>query len=253
MLTCSLQSGSNGNAIYVEAGEVRLLFDAGISARRANQRLSRHHREMRHVSALILSHAHGDHTRCAPIYQRVWGMPIHGTPATLASIAPIFGARRDLRTFEPGEALEIDGVRVETIPTPHDAEQSVAFVIDHGGRRLGLFTDLGGPIDAIASALPTLDAVYLESNYDPDLLASGPYPEHLKARICGGGGHLSNEQSAHLLRRCARPRLQWAALAHLSEHNNHPQLALRTHRDILGDDFPLWIASRTEVSPLMPV
>jgi phosphoribosyl 1,2-cyclic phosphodiesterase len=89
----------------------------------------------------------------------------------------------------------------------------------------------------------------LESNYDPTMLASGPYPEFLQARIRGPGGHLSNGESAALL--SAAGRLRWACLAHLSEHNNHPDVALRTHRQVLGDRIPLHVATRWQPSDLL--
>jgi phosphoribosyl 1,2-cyclic phosphodiesterase len=251
VITFSLQSGSNGNAIYVEADGVRLLFDAGISGRQAALRMAAHGRNIRDVDALILSHRHGDHTRCARVYQRLFGLPIYATPATRHAVAP--GRTADVRTFHPGVALDFGRVIVHTLPTPHDAAESVAFVIECEGRRLGILTDLGHPFAGLAGALAELDAAYLESNYDPLMLAEGSYPPELKARIRGDGGHLSNDEAAALLKRCRRRRPRWIALAHLSEHNNDPELALETHRRELGRDYPLTIASRYEVSELLPV
>lgn len=253
MQTCSLQSGSNGNCIYVEAGTTRLLIDAGISARLARRRLARHNRDLCGVQALILSHGHGDHVSGAAIFQRVFGAPVYATPPTARDVMPLFGKRGEIRMFWPGDTISIDAVRIHTIPSPHDVEGSVVFVIEYGSRRLGVFTDFGQPFAAVRAVLPSLDAVYIESNYDPDMLASGPYPPELKARISGRDGHLSNEQSAELLSLCDRSRLRWAALAHLSANNNRPDVALRAHRRVLGQEFPLWIASRDDVSPLMPV
>lgn len=253
MLTCSLQSGSNGNAIYVEAAGVRLLFDAGISGRQAGLRLAVHGRDIRAVDAVVLSHSHSDHTRCAGIYQRLFNLPVYATPATFRAMAPYAGAMRDVRLFLPGDTLEFDGVTVHALPTPHDADQSVAFVVSCEGKRLGVLTDLGHPFEPLARVLGELDAAYLESNYDPEMLAAGWYPPDLKARIRGQGGHLSNAEAATLLQRCGRRRPRWVALAHLSEHNNEPELALETHRAILGRDYPLMLASRYRVSEMFRV
>jgi phosphoribosyl 1,2-cyclic phosphodiesterase len=253
VLTCSLQSGSNGNCTYVEAGGVRLLFDAGISGRQARQRLALHGRDIKQVDALFLSHSHSDHTRSAGTYQRLFQLPIYATPATRRMIAPSAGPLRDLRSFEPGDTLTFGPVRIHTVPTPHDAPDSVAFVVEHAGCRLGLLTDLGHPFDGLRQMLGGLDAVYLESNYDPHLLATGSYPPPLKARIAGPGGHLSNPEAAELLRGCGGRRLQWVALAHLSEENNDPDLALKTHRAALGRDYPLLVASRYGASALLQV
>ncbi|HOO15922.1 MAG TPA: MBL fold metallo-hydrolase [Phycisphaerae bacterium] len=253
VLTCSLQSGSNGNCTYVEAGGVRLLFDAGISGRQAQQRLASNGRDIRGVHGLILSHSHSDHTRAAGIYQRLFHLPIYAAPGTQRMLAACAGPLYDVRSFEPGDTLTFGPVRVHTLPTPHDAPDSIAFVIEYAHRRLGLLTDLGHPFDGLANALSELDAVYLESNYDPHLLATGSYPAWLQARIAGPGGHLSNAEAAELLRACGRGRLQWAALAHLSEQNNEPELALETHRAILGPDFPLLVANRYRASQLLHV
>jgi phosphoribosyl 1,2-cyclic phosphodiesterase len=253
VLTFSLQSGSNGNAIYVETAGVRLLFDAGISGRQAHLRMAAHDRDIRAVHAVILSHGHSDHTGCVGIYQRLFKLPVYATPATCRAIAPYAAKHGDVRLFLPGDTLNFDGVAVHTLPTPHDAEQSVAFVVACEGKRLGILTDLGHPFDGLARALSDLDAAYLESNYDPTMLEEGSYPPELKARIRGDGGHLSNDEAAALLQRCRRHRPRWIALAHLSEHNNEPDLALQTHRAALGRDYPLSVASRYRVSEALTV
>lgn len=253
MLVCALQSGSNGNCTYVEAGAVKLLFDAGISLHRANTRLARWNRTLRGLHGLIISHGHGDHIRCAGTFHRTLGAPLHATRGSIDAMRNLLPKRRDVRCFRPGDVLDFDGVVVRTIPTPHDADESVAFVIEHAGRRLGLLTDLGCPTLELAAAMPTLDAVIIESNYDPQMLANGPYHDDLKARIRNGRGHLSNTQAAELLALCDRGRLTWALLAHLSEHNNDPQLALATNRRVLGDAFPLAVAYRDTPTGMLEV
>jgi phosphoribosyl 1,2-cyclic phosphodiesterase len=144
----------------------------------------------------------------------------------------------------------LSGVTVYTIPTPHDAADGTAFIVEHDGKRLGIMTDLGHPFPELVRQIPTLDACYLESNYDPDMLANGPYPYHLQQRITGPRGHLSNMEAAELIRASAS-KLRWAAIAHLSEENNDPHLALDTHRKHVGRMFPLRLASRYEVSEVM--
>jgi phosphoribosyl 1,2-cyclic phosphodiesterase len=250
VLTFSLQSGSNGNAIYVEAGDVRLLFDAGISGKTAEGRMRVHGRRIRDVTALIISHDHVDHIRCAGIYQRKFGLPIYMTERTRRAYRQDLGPLKDVRYFESGRPLRFDKVVVHTFPTPHDAVDGSVFVIEHEGRRLGILTDLGHPFDDLRRLLPTLDAAYLESNYDPQMLADGPYPPQLQARIRGSGGHLSNHESAALVCEAAR-RLRWVALAHLSEQNNLPELALETHRREVGHQLALYLASRYDVSPVI--
>lgn len=250
MLTFSLQSGSNGNCIYVEAGGARLLFDAGISGKCAQGRMNFHGRDMRDVDALLISHDHIDHFRCAGIFQRKFQVPIYMTRRTHAAAPCDLGQLHDVHYFEAGDTLQFDGVSVHTIPTPHDAADGVAFVVEHDRKRLGVMTDLGHAFPALRDCLETLDAVYLESNYDPEMLANGPYPYYLQQRIRGPHGHLSNGEAADLIRQVAG-RLKWAALAHLSEQNNHPDVALDTHREHVGRTFPFRLASRYDVGEVM--
>ena len=204
------------------------------------------------MTALIISHDHNDHIRCAGIYQRKYKLPIYVTRPTHRWTNCDLGPLGDVRYFRAGQRLRFDGVTVHTIPTPHDAADGVAFVVEHDGRRLGILTDLGHPFAALGRKLPTLDAAYLESNYDPEMLETGPYPRPLKERIRGGRGHLSNHQAADLVR-SAGTKLQWVALAHLSEQNNDPDLALDTHRRRVGRQLPLHLASRYDVSDVMEV
>jgi len=253
MITFSLQSGSNGNAIYVEADGVRLLFDAGISGRQAALRMAAHGRDIREVDALILSHDHADHTRCAGIYQRKYGLPIHLTRKTHLHIRPFLQPIKTVREFTAGETIDFASVRVHTIPTPHDAVDGVAFVVECEGKRLGILTDLGHPFEGLRRVLETCHAAYLESNHDVHMLINGLYPQWLKDRVAGPAGHLSNDQAAELLHCCGRHRPRWVALAHLSQENNTPELALDTAHRALGRSYPFSVASRHEVSPILEV
>jgi len=248
MIAISLQSGSNGNCTYVDAGGVRLLFDAGLPGRETRDRLRRHGRDICKVDALIISHDHADHARCAGVLHRMYGIPLYATHGTLEESAPRIGRVTRVRSFDAGETLSVGGLRIETFPTPHDGAESVAFVVTAGRRRLGILTDLGHVFNGLQEVLASLDGVFIESNYDEDLLASGPYPPLLKARIRGPGGHISNEESAAVMRACAGARLRWACLAHLSETNNDPAIALRTHRRVWAKGFPLYVASRHEAT-----
>lgn len=255
MKIISLQSGSNGNCIYVEAGGVRLLFDAGISGRQAETRLASHDRDIHDVDALLISHNHSDHCRCLGVYQRKFGMPVHITERTLIAAQQWnkLGRLDEVNHFTAGSQLQLGDVTVETISTPHDGVDGVAFVVDDGTHRFGILTDLGYVFTGLREAVGTLDAVLIESNYDPDLLTSGPYPEFLKARIRGLGGHLSNIESARLLSDAADGRLQWACLGHLSEQNNDPELVLNAHRRTLGSRLPLHVASRYTASEVLEI
>ena len=123
----------------------------------------------------------------------------------------------------PGKRVKFGKVVVETIPTPHDAEDGVVFVVDDGKHRLGILTDLGHVFDGLGDVIASLDAVLLESNYDPEMLANGPYPESLKKRIAGPHGHISNFEAAELLNTAASKRMKWACLGHLSAGQQHAE------------------------------
>jgi len=253
VLTFSLQSGSNGNSIYVEADGVKLLFDAGISGLLAQQRMAVHRRDIREVDALIISHDHVDHIRSAGIFQRKFGIPIYATKRTLAATWCNLGRLTDLRHFESGDTLEFGVVKVHTVRTPHDAADGVAFVVECEGRKLGILTDLGHPFAGLRAVLEAVDAAYLEANYDPDMLETGFYPEPLKHRIRGEGGHISNDESADLLRACGRKRPKWIAVSHLSGDNNRPELAVEAQLAAVGRDYPVRHASRYDVSDVWAV
>ncbi len=255
MKIISLQSGSNGNCIFVEADGVRLLFDAGISGRQAQQRLNAHGRDIHQVDALLVSHDHRDHACGMGIYHRKFRIPVYATRGTLraAQQRMNLGRMQDVHEVAPGCTIRFGHVVVHTVPTPHDGTDGVAFVVQAGRRRVGILTDLGHVFADLRPLLDTLDAVVLESNFDPGMLAAGSYPEFLQRRIRGPHGHLSNQEAGELLRAVGGNRLQWACLAHLSGDNNSPDLALATHRRLLGRRFELFVATRTGPTDVLEV
>lgn len=240
-----LQSGSSGNCLYVEARDLALVVDAGIPLSQAQERLAERGADLSRVEALLVSHEHTDHSRYCATFQRALGVPLFATRGTMEQLLSRgLASPANVRLFCPGETLDLGCVRVRTVATPHDGTEGVAFVLQAGSTCLGILTDLGHVFPRLVSLMGLLDAVILESNYDPAMLASGPYPAPLKARIAGPGGHLSNFESADLVRRAASSRLQWACLAHLSAHNNTPQVALDTWRNRLDRPLALHVASR---------
>jgi phosphoribosyl 1,2-cyclic phosphodiesterase len=254
MLIISLQSGSQGNCVYVETQDGKFLFDACISGKRAEERLARHGRNIRDVDALFITHEHTDHIQNLGVFQRKFGLKAVMTKKTLAAANPDrLGKLGEIVHFTPGERLTRGETTIHSIPTPHDAADGVAFVIDDGRRRFGLLTDLGCPFPHLTELMPTLDAVLLESNYDPGMLEGGPYPWYLQERIRGPRGHLSNEESANLLRGRSVQKMQWCCLGHISENNNAPDVALDRHRELLDSDLPLFAAPYRDTSEAMTV
>jgi phosphoribosyl 1,2-cyclic phosphodiesterase len=162
------------------------------------------------------------------------------------------GTMNNVHLFFSGGSLQFGKVTVQSIPTAHDGADGSAFIICSGKKKLGILTDLGHAFSDLDSVIASLDAVFIESNYDPKLLEKGPYPESLRARIRGFSGHLSNIESAELIASYGK-RLKWACLAHLSENNNNPLLALNTHSRVIDPKIRLNTASRYVVSEIFSV
>ena len=220
----SLGSGSRGNATIVEAGDVRILVDCGFAAREFIARCGALDLDPASLSAILVTHEHGDHMRGVGAVARRLGLPVwmsHGTWR-----AADFGAVDDLRLFSGhGTRLRIGDAVVTPVPVPHDAREPTQFLFDHRGLRLGLLTDLGSITPRVLAAFDGVDALLLECNHDLRMLAEGPYPPRLQARVGGHYGHLNNTQAADFLRRIEHRRLQHLVAAHLSEKNNAPELA----------------------------
>ena len=248
MEVISLQSGSAGNCVFVRSGETRLLFDAGLSGSKAESRLAEYGYDIRDCNALVLSHEHYDHISGVGVFHRKFGLPVHANlltwNATRAKSST--GCIGSPNYFVSGNPFQIGSLRIETLRTPHDAIDGVCFVIEEveSGQRFGLLTDLGHVFSGLLKVIGTLDAVLIESNYDDEMLRNGPYSQHLKDRISGKRGHISNTDAAELLNACDVSQLQWACLGHLSETNNSPNVALATHRERNGDRFSIFCADR---------
>ena len=249
MEVISLQSGSSGNCVYVESKRTRLLFDAGISGRQAELRLKQFGKDIRAVDAVVISHEHSDHIRSISAFHRKYKLPLIISQPTLRAVQrrnslAEFG---DVTHFHSGDSFRFGDVSIETLPTPHDAVDGVAFVIDDGRRRFGLLTDLGHVFRRLQDVIPTLDAVMLESNYDSQMLIHSRYPESVKSRIAGKRGHISNLDAAELLL-TASEDLQWVLLAHLSGECNDPMTAIKTHQKRLGKKLVIHCAHRDQAS-----
>ena len=228
-----LGSGSTGNATLVEARDARVLVDAGLGPRQLKDRLDSAGVDPASVDAVVLSHEHGDHARGAVAFVSKWGMPIAGTRGTWQAAGLGAETLPGFTRISAGEPLRLGSLEIQGIPVPHDAAGPVAFVISANGASLGHATDLGHVAPSLVRAFEGCHAVLLESNYDPAMLRDGPYPWALKERILGPFGHLSNGDVARYLERGLGAGCRQVVLAHLSQKNNHPELALHAAEEAL--------------------
>ena len=220
----SLGSGSRGNATLIEAEGTRLLLDCGFAARELEQRLARLAVAADSLDAILVTHEHQDHIRGVGAVARRYSLPVwlsHGTRrcGRLGEVTDIRLLPSDHTPFAIGD------IEVSPFPVPHDAREPVQFVFQSKRSRLGVLTDTGTVTPHILSMLRSCNALLLECNHDPQMLASGPYPPSLQRRVGGSLGHLSNRQAGELLGKLDPARLQHLVAGHLSERNNRPELA----------------------------
>jgi phosphoribosyl 1,2-cyclic phosphodiesterase len=221
-----LGSGSQGNAVVIEAAGRRLLVDAGFSAREIKRRLARVGLTPEDLHGVVLTHEHLDHVRGVDRFCRKRRIPIYATAGTVDGMTLRPEVAKLVRPCRSGVPFEAAGFVVELFSVPHDAREPVGVVVeDPGGARVGLVADLGCRSRLAWARLGGVHALLLESNHDLDMLRNGPYPWSLKARVAGRHGHLSNEDAARGLAELDHPGLQHVVLYHLSQVNNLPALA----------------------------
>jgi phosphoribosyl 1,2-cyclic phosphodiesterase len=221
-----LGSGSSGNATLVEVGATRILLDAGLGPRELAERIQSAGVDPASIDAIFLSHEHSDHARGAASFSRKWGVRLSGTRGTYAAAG--LGAV-DIAGYEvlaPGSTRVVGALSVTAVAVPHDAAEPVAFVVSHGALSFGHATDLGHVSAGVVESFRVCHAILVESNYDPMLLRDGPYPWSLKERILSPLGHLSNGDVGRYLATHLPDSCETVVLAHLSQKNNHPEVAL---------------------------
>lgn len=223
-----LASGSGGNATLIQAGGTNLVVDAGVGPMVLEERMRRVFGQPLPVSAFLGTHPHGDHIGKLDVCARHFDAPVFVSNATRRRL-DLHGVRT--RVFGRNAPFDVGAIRVDPMPVPHDAPQ-VALVFEHLLARAAIVTDLGHVPRGLAEHVAGCQALLLESNHDPAMLAAGPYPDFLKRRIASRNGHLSNEQAAALLATLG-PDTRDVVLMHLSTRCNVPMLALAAARAAL--------------------
>lgn len=224
----SLGSGSRGNALLVSAGVTQILVDNGFGIRETLRRLARLQVAPESLSAVLVTHEHGDHADGVVALAARYRLPVYltaGTRRAMEERRHFDGVAVDCRRVLRGQSFSCGDVAVMPMRVPHDAAEPCQYLFEAHGVRLGVLTDLGSLTTQVVDAYRHCDALFLEFNHDAQLLTNGSYPSSLKARVGGDFGHLSNTQAAHLLMQINRDRLSALVIGHLSEKNNRPDLA----------------------------
>jgi len=234
MKVCVLGSGSRGNCTLVESGKTTLLIDAGFSGIELKRRLKSIGRELESVTAILVTHEHNDHISGVGVASRLGRLPIYANQATHRAAEKRIGRPFTRHEFETGSEFSLGDFLIHPFAVSHDTADPVGYAISDGGHNFGYCTDTGKITALIEHHLRPCDILVLESNHDPKMLREGPYPLHLQQRVRSNRGHLANGDAGLFLQKIAGARLKRVVLAHLSEINNLPDLAVHCARCHLG-------------------
>jgi phosphoribosyl 1,2-cyclic phosphodiesterase len=223
-----LGSGSRGNSAYLETEAVRLLIDAGLSARQIRQRLAAIGRSPESLTAILVTHEHSDHVQGLTGLDKL-KLPVYCNRLTRDAIEFQLSLRLECRLFETGASFEVGDVAIESFSIPHDAQDPVGFLIRTATANIGFLTDLGHATTLVLNRVKPAHALVLEANYDVKLLHEDTRrPWSIKQRISGRHGHLSNDAAATAVEEIVSADLRHLFLGHLSQDCNRPELALNT-------------------------
>ena len=265
MRLASLSSGSSGNSIYVGSDSTHILIDTGCSRKRIVEGLSKLDLSLEDIDAIFVTHEHSDHIAGLHTILKKYDIPVYATKGTIAGIRCSDNKGEMLSScfyeVRADEKVRLKDIVVNPMSIMHDANEPVAYRVSCGDKKMAVATDLGCFNDYTVECLKGMDSLLLEANHDVRMLQAGPYPYMLKRRILGEKGHLSNEKSGELLCRILHDNLKAVMLGHLSKENNLPELAYETVRLEIemgdnpyhGNDFPIMVAKRNELSEVIEI
>jgi len=253
-----LASGSRGNCAIVASACTKILVDAGISCRETFKRMKVLGEEPQSLSAILITHEHSDHVSGLATLAKRLRIPVFMTGAThqawSRAVRDQKGERPQLEKFEcfeAGHGFQVGDIAVRPFTIPHDAVDPVGFTFRAEGIKVGVATDLGYLPVSVRDHLRGCDVLVMESNHDVEMLRVGPYPWSVKQRVMSRVGHLSNGALADFFTNDYDNSATFVVLAHLSEQNNHPEIARREAEKALATRGGLFqnrvvLASQTE-------
>ena len=242
-----LASGSKGNSTLIDCGEQKFLVDVGISCKQITDRLKQVSILPEQLGGVLITHEHSDHIKGLPVFTRKYGLPIFANEKTWQNIRYKNELNRSNCRLLP-KLLISGNLKITPFSIPHDAAAPVGYIFETCHSKCTYLTDVGFITDEIRSNVENTDVIVLESNHDEDMVRQGIYPQALKQRILGTKGHLSNISAAWLLAKMSKLPKE-IFLAHLSQENNLPSLALKTVKTVLaaqelGENSKIYVASQ---------
>lgn len=228
---CSLFSGSSGNCLFVNTNHTKILIDSGVSCKKICEGLEAVDASINDIDAILVTHEHSDHVQGLGTVSQKYDIPVYANIETWnamekqkSKINP-----NNIFTFENDKDFQLNDLTIHPFSTPHDAANPCGFNIHNGTKRLSIATDLGHMNNDLISELYDSSFVFLEANYDPEILKVSRYPFPLKQRISGPHGHLSNATAGKTISNLLlKNDLKEVMLGHLSKGNNFPELAYQT-------------------------
>ncbi len=259
----SFGSSSSGNCYYLATEKARILVDAGVGVRTLKHSLKDKGLLLTDIDAVFITHDHADHIKAVGNLANDYKLPVYATEEVHRGINRNYCVTskltsEDIRVIQKYQTTQIADMRITAFGVPHDSSDCVGYRIETDEEVFLIITDVGHVTEEIQKEVSAANYIVLEANHDLSMLMDGPYPAHLKGRISSGRGHLSNADSAKLIAEHASPALKRVWLCHLSEENNHPELARKTYETVLreygliaGVDFQVDVLKRKQVSDVV--
>ena len=252
----SFGSGSSGNCYLLYTDTDALIIDAGVGIRTLKKHVRDYGLSLSKVRHVLITHDHADHIKCVGSMSHELQVPIYATKTVHSGIDRNYCVARKVdaslrRYVEPGVAQQLGEFTVTAFTVPHDSSDNVGYFVETADTNFCLMTDVGTVTDEMKGFISQARNLVIEANHDEEMVMSGPYPQFLKSRILSGTGHLSNRNSAIAVAENMSEELRYVWLCHLSEENNHPELARKTVEAVLrgygivaGADFKLEVLKR---------
>ena len=229
----SLASGSSGNCYYLGTETYGILIDSGIGVRTIKKSLKEYGLALERVKAVFITHDHADHIKSVGTLGEKYGIPVYTTPEIHVGINKNYCMTEKLtsasvRYIHKEEPIQLEDFKITAFEVPHDGTDNVGYCMEVDNKVFSFLTDMGEITPTAAEYIRKTNYLVIEANYDEEMLQMGPYPQHLKVRIAGPNGHMSNRNTATFLAENLNENLKNIWLCHLSKDNNHPDLALKT-------------------------